>query len=48
MSEIKYFKALLLCEMMSGMMLDGYWCVMMWLDANMNTLHVKRIDLSDS
>jgi hypothetical protein len=48
MSEINYFKVLLLCEMMWQMMLDGCWCGMIWLNADVDTLHVKRIDLNDT
>jgi hypothetical protein len=30
------------------MILDGCWRGMIWLDAYVDTLHVKRIDLNDS
>jgi hypothetical protein len=30
------------------MMLDGYWRVMIWLYANVDTLRIKRIDLNNS
>jgi hypothetical protein len=29
------------------MMLDEYWCDMTWLDADVNNLHAKRINLND-
>jgi hypothetical protein len=29
------------------MMLNGCWCGMIWLDADVVTLHVKSIDLND-
>jgi hypothetical protein len=29
-------------------MLDGCWRDMIWLDADIDILHVKRIDLNDS
>jgi hypothetical protein len=48
MSEINHFKVLLLCEMMWQMMLDGCWYDMTWLDANVDTLHIKRIGLNNS
>jgi hypothetical protein len=33
--------------MMWQMMLDGCWCGMTWLDADVDTLHAKRISLND-
>jgi hypothetical protein len=30
------------------MMLDICWCDMTWLDANVDTLHAKKIGLNDS
>jgi uncharacterized protein YraI len=33
---------------MLQMMLDGCWRDITWLDADVNTLHAKRIDLDDS
>jgi hypothetical protein len=27
-------------------MLNGYWCDMIWLDADVDILHVKRIGLN--
>jgi hypothetical protein len=47
MSEINHFKGLLLYEMVWQMMLDGYWCDMTWLDADVNILYAKRIGLNN-
>jgi hypothetical protein len=47
MSEINHFKALLLYKMMWQMILDRCWHVMIWLDADVDILHVKRINLND-
>jgi hypothetical protein len=33
--------------MMCQMMLDGYWRGMTLLDADMDTMHIKRICLND-
>jgi hypothetical protein len=33
--------------MMCQMMLDGYWCGMIWLNADVDILHVKKIGLND-
>jgi hypothetical protein len=48
MSEINHLKVLLLCEMKWQMMFDECWCGMTWLDANVDTLHTKRIGLNGS
>jgi hypothetical protein len=34
--------------MMWEIVLDGCWCGMKWLDADVDIFHVKRIDLNDS
>jgi hypothetical protein len=47
MSEINHFKVLLLCKMIWQMMLDRYQCGMIWLNPDVDTLHVKRIDLNN-
>jgi hypothetical protein len=47
MSEINYFKILLLCEMMWQMILDEYWYDMIGLDTDVDTLYDKKIDLND-
>jgi hypothetical protein len=47
MSEINYFKILLLCKMMWQMVLNGYWHDMIRLNADVDTLHFKKIDLND-
>jgi hypothetical protein len=47
MSEIKHFKVLLLCEMIWQMMLDRYWHDMTWLDTDIDTFHVKKIELNN-
>jgi hypothetical protein len=47
MREINHFKVLLLCKMMWKMMSDRCWCGMIWLHADVDTLHVKRISLND-
>jgi hypothetical protein len=33
--------------MMWQIMLDGYWRDMTWLDADIDTLHIKGIDLNN-
>jgi hypothetical protein len=43
MSEINYFKVLLLCKMMRQIMLIEYWRDMIWLDTNIDILHVKKL-----
>jgi hypothetical protein len=48
MNEMNHFKVLLLCKMMCHMMLDRCWHDMLWLDADVDILHVKRIDLNDT
>jgi hypothetical protein len=45
--KINYFKFLLLFKMMCQMMLNGCWCGMIWLDADVDSLLAKRIDLND-
>jgi hypothetical protein len=30
------------------MMLDVYWCGMIWLDTDVDTLYAKKINLNDS
>jgi hypothetical protein len=47
MSEINHFKILLLYKIMWQMMLDGCRRDMTWLDADMDILHVKKINLND-
>jgi hypothetical protein len=47
MSEINHFKILLLCKIIWQMILDGCWCDITWLDADVDTLHVKRIYLNN-
>jgi hypothetical protein len=46
-SEINYFKDLLLCKMILQMILDGCWRDMIWLNTDVDTLHTKRINLND-
>jgi hypothetical protein len=43
MIEINHFKILLLYKMM----LDGCWCGMIWLNADVDSLYVKKISLND-
>jgi hypothetical protein len=47
MSEINHFKIWLLCKMRWQIILDGCWRDMAWLDADVDTLQTKRIDLND-
>jgi hypothetical protein len=42
-SEINYFKVLLLCEMKWKMMLDGCLYGMTSLDTDIDTLHAKKM-----
>jgi hypothetical protein len=46
MSQINHFKILLFYEMIWQMMLDEWWFDMIWLDTDVNNLHVKIIDLN--
>jgi hypothetical protein len=48
MSEVNYFKILLLCEMMWHVILNGCWCGMVWLDTDVDILYAKRIGLNDT
>jgi hypothetical protein len=48
MSEINYFKVLLLCKMKWRMMLDGCWYYVTWLNTDVNIFNTKRINLNDS
>jgi hypothetical protein len=48
MNEINHFKLLLLYKMMWQMMWDGCWHSMNWLDIDIDTLHVKKINLNDT
>jgi hypothetical protein len=47
MSEINYFKVLLLCEMMWQIMLDRCWRDMTQLNSDVDIWHIKRIGLND-
>jgi hypothetical protein len=47
MSEINYFKVLLLYKIMWQMMLDRCRRVMTELDIGVNILHIKIINLND-
>jgi hypothetical protein len=48
MSEINYFKILLLYKMMYQMMLDECWRDITWLKTDVDTVYAKRIGLNDT
>jgi hypothetical protein len=48
MSEIYYFKVLLLYEMMWQVMLNECWCDIVWFNTDVNILYAKKINLNDT